>query len=103
MSCIKNDAKANDSKANLYYWRDSNGHEIDLLVDLGNQLLPLEIKASQTFSNRFFKNIDWWRNMVNVPVTDSFTIYGGDQDWEADLGRIISWRNLYHFDSLFQL
>ena len=87
----------------LYYWRDSNGHEIDLLIDLGNQLLPIEIKSSQTFNNRFFKNIDWWRNIVNIPVANSYAIYGGDQDWEADLGKIISWRNVYHFDTIIQL
>ncbi|MEM6321068.1 MAG: ATP-binding protein [Bacteroidota bacterium] len=77
-----------------YYWRDSNGNEIDLLLDLGGQLMPIEIKSSRTFSSRFFKNVEWWRNIATVPLTDSYVIYGGEQDWEAEFGRIISWRNL---------
>lgn len=90
-------------RPSLYYWRDSNGHEVDLLIDLGNQLLPIEIKSSQTFSNRFFKNIEWWRNIVNIPIADSFAIYGGRQNWEAELGKILSWKNLNQLDSYFQL
>lgn len=34
----------------LYFWRDSNGNEIDLVVDRGELLYPVEFKAGQTIA-----------------------------------------------------
>lgn len=30
----------------VYYWRTSGGAEVDCIIDLGNKLIPIEIKAS---------------------------------------------------------
>lgn len=81
-------------KPPIYYWRDHKGHEIDLLVDQGSQLIPIEIKSSHTFSSEYTKNIEWWLRIADIPVGDSFIIYGGDQDWEVATGKLLSWRNL---------
>ena len=40
--------------ANLYFWRDRAGHEVDLLIENSNQLIPVEIKSSQTVNAEFF-------------------------------------------------
>ena len=32
----------------LYFWRDRTGHEIDLVIDDGTRLLPVEMKAGLT-------------------------------------------------------
>ncbi|MBW2049237.1 MAG: DUF4143 domain-containing protein [Deltaproteobacteria bacterium] len=32
----------------LYFWRDAAGHQVDLTVDLGTKLIPIEIKSGQT-------------------------------------------------------
>jgi len=29
--------------APLYFWKDKTGHEIDILLDLGSRLLPIEV------------------------------------------------------------
>ncbi|GAG82444.1 unnamed protein product, partial [marine sediment metagenome] len=41
----------------VYSWRDSTGNEIDVLIDQGDELTPLEIKAGQTVNPDFFKGI----------------------------------------------
>ena len=38
----------------MYYWRDSNQHEIDLLINLGTSLRPVEIKSGSTFRKDYF-------------------------------------------------
>ncbi len=48
---LKNYAYAS-TKANLYYYRDSNAKEIDLVVEKNNELHPLEIKKSATPDRR---------------------------------------------------
>lgn len=36
-----------NAKRYLYYYRDNNGHEIDLIIDYNNKLYPIEIKKSK--------------------------------------------------------
>lgn len=38
----------------LYFWRDHKCSEIDVIIDHGDSLIPLEIKSSRTFSESFF-------------------------------------------------
>ncbi len=45
-------------KVNLYYYRDSNGKEIDVLVEVGNHIHPLEIKKSANPDKREIKKFD---------------------------------------------
>jgi predicted AAA+ superfamily ATPase len=33
-------------RAELYYWRTTVGEEVDLVIETGDRLLPIEIKAS---------------------------------------------------------
>lgn len=51
---LKNYAYAS-TKANLYYYRDSNAKEIDLIVEKNNELHPLEIKKSANPDSREIK------------------------------------------------
>ena len=54
MELLKNYAYAS-TKANLYYYRDSNAKEIDLIVEKNNELHPLEIKKSANPDRREIK------------------------------------------------
>jgi len=81
-------------KPPVYYWRDNTGNEIDLLLDLGGRLVPVEIKAGRTFNTDFFKNLRWFSKISDLPIEASFVIYGGDQDWDMAEGKLLSWRHL---------
>ena len=41
----------------LYFYRDSNGNEIDLLLDFGRYLKLIEIKLTQTLRREFFMSM----------------------------------------------
>jgi predicted AAA+ superfamily ATPase len=86
----------NGERPPTYYWRDNTGHEVDLIVDLGGRLLPIEIKSGRTYNTDFFKNLSWWSNIADLPVETPIAIYGGDQDWETGQGKLLSWKNLLH-------
>ncbi|TET33095.1 MAG: ATP-binding protein [Planctomycetota bacterium] len=62
----------------LNFWRDSAGHEIDCLVDLGINLIPVEVKSAQTVASDFFKGIDYWRDLSGSAQGRAALIYGGD-------------------------
>lgn len=78
---------------NLFYWRDKTGHEIDLIIDDGGSLLPVEIKSGKTINSEFFKNIDYWTNLSGVKK--SVLLYGGEQSQKRSNGTdIFNWRKL---------
>lgn len=39
--------------SNLYFRRNNTGDEVDLVIEQGEQLIPVEIKSSQTFNTDF--------------------------------------------------
>ncbi|MHA8050403.1 ATP-binding protein [Aquirufa sp. ROCK-SH2] len=63
---------------NLYFWRDSAGNEVDLLIDNGNQILPVEIKSGQTITNQFFKGLLYWNKITES--TGGTLIYAGTEN-----------------------
>ena len=78
----------------LYFWRDSNQNEVDLLVESGTALSAIEIKSSETIRPNFFKGLTKFAEISNLPQENLCVIYGGDVDLETKNGKIVSWRNL---------
>lgn len=62
-------------KSNLSFWRDNVGHEIDLLLQNGDALTPVEIKAGQTVTNDYFKGLEFWEK-IN-PGSKRYIVYAG--------------------------
>ena len=80
----------------LYFWRDSNGVEIDVLEEDGSELHAYEIKASETMNTAFFANIKKIKDIAGIPMTNTAVIYGGDKSLPASetSGAYISWKEL---------
>jgi uncharacterized protein len=66
-------------ESDLYFWRDSMGHEIDLLLDLGPSLTPIEIKSGMTVATDFFQGLEYWRKLSGQPDGPGALIYAGDR------------------------
>lgn len=67
----------NAGKANtIYFWRDSLGNEIDLLIQSGDRLIPVEIKSGQTVTNDYFKGILFWNKITKTE--GGCVVYGGE-------------------------
>lgn len=62
----------------MYYFRDSNQNEIDLILDNGSKVLPIEIKSGQTINSEFFKGLEYWRQLTGLADSPAILIYGGD-------------------------
>jgi len=78
---------------NLYYLRDSRGHEADALMDHGLHLDLFEIKLGQTLSRSLFDGLHYYRNLY-TQTRNSFLIYGGDQERTQEGIMTIPWKNL---------
>ena len=75
--CLKARYNAGEP-SNLYFWRDRSGHEVDLLIDHGTHLSPLEIKSGQTINRDYFKGLDFWRKLAAQTAGQTWLVYGGD-------------------------
>ncbi len=64
--------------SNLYFWRDRSGHEVDLLIDHGTYLSPLEIKSGQTINQDYFKGLEFWQKLAGETAGKGWLVYGGD-------------------------
>lgn len=63
--------------ANLYFFRDSNGNEVDIIMQKGRSLVPVEIKSASTFNKSFVKGLIKFRQLT--PQSDKGQlIYSGD-------------------------
>lgn len=77
----------------LHFWRDKTGNEIDLLVDFGRNLYPIEIKASRTYSTSFKDSVYNWLELKDNPQEKGLIIYNGERPYgiEAPVPAVPWW------------
>jgi len=75
----------------LYYWRDSAGHEVDMIVDLGIPRIPIEIKSGQTVVSDFFDILQYWRELWGKPDAPAALIYGGNDSFMRSKTAVYPW------------
>jgi predicted AAA+ superfamily ATPase len=73
--------------SNLFFWRDSAGNELDLLIDQAEQLIPIEVKSGQTVTPAFFKGLNYWQKLTGSEV--GYVIYAGNQMEKRSQGRTV--------------
>ena len=81
-------------RPDIHFWRDSAGHEIDLLLEAGGgRLVPVEAKSGQTFNSDFVRELNWWRRAGRLTETLGAIVYGGDRCNTYRHDRVLSWRS----------
>ncbi|WAC11535.1 ATP-binding protein [Dyadobacter pollutisoli] len=77
-----------------WFWRDSNGHEVDMLTQNGNVFDIFEIKATQTIMTEHFKGMNFFSDIALNKVGKKTLIYGGNEDQQRSLYTVSGWRNI---------
>lgn len=77
-----------------YFWRDSQGREIDCLLVNGESIRPVEIKAGKTISNNYLKNLKYWLELAGMSEDQGYVVYGGEKSLQTGAGSFVSWRDL---------
>ena len=78
---------------NAFFWRDSTGHEIDLLLEEGENLKAIEIKSGETIHSNFFKGLEYFGNLSKTENKNRFLIYGGLKNYQRTMAKVLSWKN----------
>lgn len=64
-------------ESNLFFYRDSNAIEVDLLIKTGDNFKAIEIKSSQTYHPDFEKSIKALSNYLGDRIIDRAIVYTG--------------------------
>ncbi|MCJ7602355.1 MAG: ATP-binding protein [Desulfobulbaceae bacterium] len=83
-------------RPNLFFWRDSNGSEVDVIVEQGTRLLPVEIKSGKTVTREAFAGLEKWRALAGDVAAEPVLIYGGSGSYRQSGVKVVGWREAGH-------
>lgn len=78
----------------VFFYRDSNKNEVDLLVKEEGEITALEIKSSQTYSKSFADTLEKLPGWIKTPVRKRAVVYAGDFENNAGKIDIINYKHL---------
>jgi predicted AAA+ superfamily ATPase len=82
-------------RPSVYYWRESNGVEIDCIIEQGNnEILALEIKGGQTFTKDYMKNLRNFAKYEDGLKINKAIVYAGEQSTNIKDVQLIPWSML---------
>jgi predicted AAA+ superfamily ATPase len=76
----------------LYFWRDQHGHEIDLIIDSGSELIPIEIKSGAMFQQDWCKNLIWFSKLQKTQ--HQYLVYGGESSFDYHGLTVSPWKKI---------
>jgi hypothetical protein len=77
---------------NRFFWRDRSGMEVDLLLDEGDRLDPIEIKSGMTFNPEMTGTVLKFASLASDLAGKPVVVYGGDDSFEFKGVDIKSWK-----------
>ena len=75
-------------RPDLFFYRDSRGNDVDLLVREGGRIFPLEIKSSETFIRDFLRGLENLQRLALPRTAGGLNLYNGAQEFETEGLRI---------------
>jgi predicted AAA+ superfamily ATPase len=78
----------------LYFYRDSLGHEIDLLITEAGKVHAIEIKAGATVNGDYFKGLAQFAKDHAPHMASGRVIYGGQDNQMRSDWQVYGWRGL---------
>jgi predicted AAA+ superfamily ATPase len=81
--------------ADLYFWRDSAGHEIDVVYETAAGLQAVEIKSGSTFAADWGDGLKKWQKFTgDTPTVKPILIYGGADSHEREQCFLNGWQDM---------
>jgi uncharacterized protein len=93
MEALKDRFNSGESAA-IYFYRDSDGNEVDLLLPVDGKLYPLEIKAGATVNPDYFKGLKSFKANYPHQTEGGAIVYGGNDYQRRSDWPVYSWRGL---------
>ena len=80
--------------SDLCFYRDTSGLEVDVILERGTKITPIEIKSSRTMKADLLRGVEKFSSMAGDATAGSALIYAGDESRKWRETDIISWRDI---------
>ncbi len=77
----------------LYFWRDRTGHEVDVVIETGKNLIPVEIKSGETIDPSLLDGLRYFISLGSPASKTGVLVYGGERLYQRENFLIRPW---YH-------
>ena len=77
----------------IHFWRDTGGHEVDIILGQGRSPIPVEAKSGETVAGDFLKGIEFWRGLPGQKKAQAAVIYGGNESMMRSQTALYSWKD----------
>lgn len=74
----------------LFFYRDTHGNEVDLIIKAARNLIPFEIKSAATFTPEFLKGIEHFRKIASDRCSKGYVLYNGHEQYTLKGTRIFN-------------
>lgn len=78
----------------VFFYRDSNQNEVDLLIKQEGELTAIEVKSSMTYSSSFEKTLTQIEGWVKTPISKKAIVYSGDFENSSGDINLINYRHI---------
>lgn len=78
----------------VFFYRDSNQNEIDVLLKQEGEITALEIKSAMTYNSSFEKSLKQIPSWINTPITNRAVIYSGDFENTSSDIKLLNYNHL---------
>lgn len=78
----------------FWFWRDSAGHEVDLIRQDDELLNVIEIKSTTTISQDLFHGITHFSNLAKDSIKSQTLIYAGLDTQKRTIANVLAWSDI---------
>ena len=81
----------------VYFYRDSNKNEVDILLKEEGEITAIEVKSSMTYHTSFEDSLSKLSAWIKTPVRNKYIVYTGDFENTAGDIKVINYRHLLEY------
>lgn len=78
----------------VFFYRDSNQNEVDILIKQEGELTAIEVKSSMTYSSSFEKALTQIEGWIKTPISKKAIVYSGDFENTSGNINLINYRHI---------
>jgi len=78
----------------VFFYRDSNQNEVDLLIKQEGELTAIEVKSSMTYSSSFEKALKQIEGWIKTPISKKAIVYSGYFENTSGNINLINYRHI---------
>ena len=78
----------------VFFYRDSNQNEVDILIKQEGELTAIEVKSSMTYCSSFEKTLTQIEGWIKTPISKKAIVYSGDFENTNGNINLINYRHI---------